>query len=85
MTAVITDEAIQQRVAAWFPSLGDRRRYKCHTDTTDFFKVDYGDVLLLADHPYLILNNAKEGRFGLDDQEKFWVKRAVDLESGQRK
>ena len=85
MRATITDEAVQQRVAAWFPSLADRRRYQVHTDATDFYQVDYGDVLLLASHPYLILNNAKEGRFGLDDQEKFWVKRAVDLESGQRK
>ncbi|MCB2148821.1 MAG: hypothetical protein KQI81_20240 [Deltaproteobacteria bacterium] len=85
MTATITDEAIRQRVGNWFPSLADRRRYRCHTDATDFYQVDYGDVLVLAGHPYLILNNAKEGRFGLDDQEKFWVKRAVDLESGQRK
>lgn len=85
MRATITDEAVQQRVAAWFPSLADRRRYQVHTDATDFYHVSYGDVLLLASHPYLILNNAKEGRFGLDDQEKFWVKRAVDLGSGQRK
>ncbi len=85
MTPLMTDEAIQDRLIAWFPNLADRRRYQCHTDTTDFYQVAYGDVLLLAGHPYLILNNAKEGRFGLDDQEKFWVKRAVDLESGQRK
>ncbi|BBO70721.1 hypothetical protein DSCA_46510 [Desulfosarcina alkanivorans] len=85
LTAVTTDEAISQRVATWFPSLADRRRYRCHTDATDFYRVDYGDVLILDGRPYLILNNAKEGRFGLDDQEKFWVKRAVDLESGQRK
>ncbi len=85
MRTTITDEAVQQRVAAWFPSLANQRRYQVHTDATDFYQVGYGDVLLLASHPYLILNNAKEGRFGLEDQEKFWVKRAVDLESGQRK
>lgn len=85
MTAVVTDEAVQQRVAAWFPSFADRRRCQVHIDASNFYRVGYGDVLALADHPYLILNNAKEGRFGLDDQEKFWVKRAVDLESGQRK
>jgi hypothetical protein len=85
MTAAIPDDAMSNRIAAWFPSLADRRRYRCHTDATDFYRVSYGDVLILADRAYLILNNAKEGRFGLDDQEKFWVKRAVDLESGQRK
>ncbi len=68
MTAAITDEAIGQRVGAWFPILSDRRRHRCHTDATDFYQVDYGDVLVLAGHPYLILNNAKEGRFGLDDE-----------------
>lgn len=80
-----SDERIRQRLNRWFPSLADRNQYCCHTDTTDFYRVDYGDLLLLDDHPYLILNNAKEGRFGLDDQEKFWVKRAVDLDTGQRK
>lgn len=85
MKAANTDDAIQKRVATWFPSLADRRRYRCHTDATDFYRVEYGDVLVLGDHAYLILNNTKEGRFGLDDQEKFWVKRAVDLESGHRK
>lgn len=85
MTATDTYDTIDQRVACWFPSLADRRRYNRHTDATDFYSVQYGDVLVLAGHPYLILNNAKEGRFGLDDQEKFWVKRAVDLDSGQRK
>lgn len=85
MKATEFEETIQRRVAALFPSLADRRRFRCHTDATDFYRVGYGDLLVLAGRPYLILNNAKEGRFGLDDQEKFWVKRAVDLETGQRK
>lgn len=56
-----------------------------HTDTTDFYRVSYGDVLLIDGKGYLIRQNAKEGRFGIDDQEKFWVKMALDLESDQRK
>jgi len=55
------------------------------TDTTDFFRVDYGDVLLAGGRPYLIRNNEREGRFGLDDEPKFWVKRSVDLLSGEIK
>ena len=46
MTAVVTNEAIQQRVAAWFPGLADRRRYQVHTDASDFYRVDYGDALI---------------------------------------
>jgi serine/threonine protein kinase len=47
--------------------------------------VEYDDVVILDGVPYLIRHNAKELRFGLDDEEKFWVKRAIDLESGGRK
>jgi len=54
-------------------------------DTTDFFRVDYGDVLMLNEKPYLIRQNAKEGRFGLDDEVKYWVKRAIDLQKGSYK
>lgn len=84
MTTDLPVEAILERLATWFPNLVDRPR-SYHTDTTDFYKVEYGDVLVLAGRPYLVFNNAKEGRFGLDDQEKFWVKRVVDLETGERK
>jgi serine/threonine protein kinase len=68
--------------------IGDRRLPKTlrvHTDTTDFFRIDYDDILILDDHPYLIRNNEKEGRFGIDEQPKFWVKRAIDLIDGSTK
>lgn len=58
---------------------------RIHTDTTDFFNVEYNDVVLLDRTPYLIRHNAKEGRFGLDDEVKHWVKRAVDLTDGSLK
>ncbi len=41
--------------------------------------------MILNDTPYLIRHNAKEGRFGLDDEVKFWVKRAIDLTTGETK
>jgi hypothetical protein len=69
----------------WLPSAGDVHRFRVHTDTTDFFRVDYGDILLLDGVPFLIRHNAKEGRFGLDDEVKFWVRRAIDLRDGERK
>ncbi len=52
------------------------------TDTSDFFRVDYGDVVVLDGRPYLIRNHEREGRFGIDEAPKFWVKRAIDLVEG---
>ena len=69
----------------WLPISRDSHVFRIHTDTTDYFRVEYGDVVLLGDRPYLIRHNAKEGRFGLDDEVKFWVKRAIDLNSGSPK
>jgi hypothetical protein len=54
-------------------------------DTSDFFRVDYDDVVVLNDIPYLIRNNEREGRFGIDDEQKFWVKRARNLLTGEVK
>ncbi len=51
------------------------------TDTSDFFRVDFDTIVILDGSPYLIRNYEKEGRFGIDDEPKFWVKRAVDLTS----
>lgn len=81
----LTPESLKERIIRWFPSFDGGSDPVVHIDTTDFFRIGYGDVLVLADTPYLIRQNAKEGRFGLDDEEKFWVKRGVDLNTGQRK
>ena len=61
------------------------KRFRIHRDTTDFFRVDYNDVAILGNRPYLIKNCEKEGRFGLDDEPKYWVKRAIDLVDGSTK
>jgi serine/threonine protein kinase len=47
--------------------------------------LDYDDVVVLRDIPYLIRHNAKESGFGLDDEPKFWVKHAINLIDGSRK
>ena len=52
-------------------------------DTSNFMTIDRGDVLDLGDHPYLVCGNEREGRFGIDDQPKYWVKRAVSLLTGR--
>ncbi len=54
-------------------------------DTSDFFRVDYDDVVALEGTPYLVRNNEREGRFGLEDEPKFWVKRSINLLTGEVK
>ncbi|CAB1084207.1 hypothetical protein D1AOALGA4SA_11734 [Olavius algarvensis Delta 1 endosymbiont] len=85
MTASPSQEHLRQMATRWLPPSQGSHRFKIHTDTTDFFRVEYGDVVVLGGKPYLIRHNAKEGRFGIDDEIKFWVKRAIDLESGSLK
>jgi hypothetical protein len=54
------------------------------TDTTDFFAIDHGDEILIGGKRYVVTGFARETRFGLEDP-KFWVKRAVDSATGERK
>jgi serine/threonine protein kinase len=45
--------------------------------------IDCDHVVELEGSLFLIRGNEHEGRFGIDDQPKFWVKRAIDLETGK--
>ncbi|MBN1611950.1 MAG: hypothetical protein JW940_35290, partial [Polyangiaceae bacterium] len=58
---------------------------RVHTDTTEHAGILGGDVLAVGGRCYFVLGDMTEGRFGLDDQPKPWVKRAVDVESGDDK
>ncbi|MHB8809061.1 MAG: protein kinase family protein [Desulfobulbaceae bacterium] len=60
-------------------------KFKVITDTTEFFRVEYNDVLVLGDRQYWVKRCEKEGRFGLDDEPKYWVRRAIDLVDGSTK
>lgn len=73
---------IQQLAARWLAEGSRAESLRIHTDTSDFFQLDAGDVVVLDGRPYLVRNSIREGRFGLDDDVKHWVKRSVDLESG---
>ena len=79
-----SQESLQELTSKWLPQKPGQR-FKVYKDTTDFFRIEYGDIVILAGNPFLIRHNAKEGRFGLDDEEKFWVKRSIDLHSGMTK
>jgi hypothetical protein len=85
MNTTFSQDALKQMVSQWLPPHQVPQRFRIHSDTTDFFKVEYDDIVILNSRPYLIRHNAKELRFGLEDEVKFWVKRAVDLEDGSLK
>jgi predicted Ser/Thr protein kinase len=54
-------------------------------DTTEFMSIDVGDILRLSGNDYVIMGHAWEGRFGMDEQPKFWVKTSIDLTTGAKK
>lgn len=53
-------------------------------DISDFFNIDGDDEIEIGGRIYRITGHEKERRFGIEDP-KFWVKRAIDQESGIRK
>ena len=73
---------IHQMAARWLAEGRRPEDLRIHTDTSDFFALDAGDVVVLDGRPYLVRNSIREGRFGLEDEVKHWVKRSVDLVSG---
>jgi serine/threonine protein kinase len=54
-------------------------------DTSDFMAIAAGDILRLSGSDFLVTGQAREGRFGIDEQPKYWVKIALDLTTGARK
>jgi len=72
-------------IEKWMGSDRVPENFKIISDTSDFYRVEYDDVVLLDGKPYFIRNNEREGRFGIDEQQKFWVKRARDLTDGSIK
>jgi hypothetical protein len=85
VAVILTDEAeLKQRVT----ELTGRKIYGkpiIKEDCTQYMSIAGGMVLRLAGNDYFVLTDAKEGRFGIDEQPKFWVKYAVNLETGESK
>ena len=79
-----SEKELLRMIKRWIPRDRVPKRVKVK-DTADFFRVDYDDVVVLNDVPYFIRNNEREGRFGIDDEQKFWVKRARNLVTGDVK
>jgi hypothetical protein len=58
-------------------------RVRLVTDTSEFMEIAQGDVLEVEGRRLAVKGVAYEGRFGLDDEPKHWVKRAVDWQTGE--
>jgi hypothetical protein len=54
------------------------------TDTTEFLSIDYGDIIQIGDKRFRVTGHEFERRFGMEDP-KFWVKRALDLDTNEKK
>ena len=85
MTESFSQNSLREMASNWLPQHRIPRHFRIHRDTSNIFRVEYDDVVILGGKPYLIRHNAKEQRFGLEDEVKFWVKRAVDLKNGNLK
>ncbi|WP_300457667.1 protein kinase [Desulfobacula sp.] len=57
---------------------------KIFTDTSDFYSIDSGDEIHFEQKRFRVTGHAREMRFGIEDP-KFWVKRAIDLDTGELK
>jgi serine/threonine protein kinase len=85
MTESFSQDELREMTSRWLPPDKIPKRFRVHRDTTEFFQMEYDDVVVLGGKTYLIRHNAKEQRFGLEDEVKFWVKRAIDLSDGSLK
>jgi tRNA A-37 threonylcarbamoyl transferase component Bud32 len=65
--------------------LSSCRVHRILEDTTDFYQVEYGDVIFLNNVGYLVRGTESEKAFGLEGEPKPWVKSCIDLVTGERK
>ncbi len=77
----MTEAQLIERIKL-FSRFAPRGKPNVVADTTEFMAIGAGDVIELEGRCYLVRGEEVEGRFGLDGEPKFWVKKAVDLEDG---
>ncbi|GLI36146.1 hypothetical protein [Desulforhabdus amnigena] len=62
-----------------------RQKLNIFQDTTEYMKIGSGDVLELGGKFYFVRGEEVEGRFGMDGDPKYWVKKVIDLDDGSSK
>ena len=73
---------VKELMKRWLPESSMRRFGEVYTDTSEFMKISYGDVILVGGLHYLVLRDEAERKFGIEDP-KFWVKRCRLLEGNE--
>jgi serine/threonine protein kinase len=61
------------------------RHFKILTDTSDWSRIQRGDIMRLGGCDFLIKGNQHETRFGIGDQPKYWVFNAINMDTGGQK
>jgi tRNA A-37 threonylcarbamoyl transferase component Bud32 len=77
----MTEAQLRERIKA-FSRFAPRGSLRVHRNTSEFMEIRPDDVIELEGRFFLVRGEESEGRFGLDGEPKFWVKRVVDLEDG---
>lgn len=75
---------VRELVKRYRPNLSIGEYGDIFTDTTEFMKIESGDVIKLEGLHYLVIRDEAERSFGIEDP-KYWVKRCIILETGDRK
>lgn len=76
----LTDDTARlaaHKVSRW------RGPFAIKEDTSDFLSIRPSDIIRVQDEYYLIKGEAREPRFGLEDEPKWWVKKAQALPDGR--
>ncbi len=75
---------VRRRLRARLTERHIRRSPRIFSDTFESMEIDYGDVIFIEGRYFLVTGFGREGRFGIDEQLKYWVKKTIELESGAR-
>lgn len=60
-------------------------RFRIVTDTSEWMSIHRGHIIRVEGKDFIVRGNMREPRFGIDDQPKYWVFSAIELETGQEK
>lgn len=74
---------VKELVTNLRPNLSLARYGKIFADTTDFSDIDHGDVIKINEMHYAVIRDEVERSYGIEDP-KYWVKRCLCLENGER-
>ena len=80
----MNEAEVRERIGS-FTRFPPRGKLNIVSDTTEFMSIKADDVLEFNGGYYLVRGEEVEGRFGLDGEPKYWVKRAIDLSDGTSK